>query len=99
MIRKAVAAEPNNAAYRDSLGWVLYRLGRYPEAVAELEKAAAGKDPDATVLDHLGDAQQKLGQAEKARQTWRRAAAAFRKDKDDVQAKQVEAKIKASPGR
>jgi tetratricopeptide (TPR) repeat protein len=97
MIRKAVAAEPHNAAYRDSLGWVLYRLGRYPEAAAELEKAAAGKEPDATVLNHLGDAQQKLGQTEKARQTWRRAAATFRKDKDDVQAKQVEAKIKAGP--
>ena len=30
MIRKAVDAEPDNAAYRDSLGWVLFRLGRYP---------------------------------------------------------------------
>ena len=65
MIRHAVAAEPDNAAYRDSLGWVLYRLGRYPEAVAELEKAAA-KEPAAEVLDHLGDARLKAGQAEKA---------------------------------
>jgi tetratricopeptide (TPR) repeat protein len=93
MIRQAVAAEPENIAYRDSLGWVLYRLGRYPEAVAELQKAAAGKDPDAAVLDHLGDAQQQAGQAEQARQSWRLAAAAFRKDKDEEQAKRVEAKI------
>ena len=65
MIRKAVAAEPDNAAYRDSLGWVLYRLGRGEEAVAELQKAAAGKDPDGEILDHLGDA-------------WRRSAAGTR---------------------
>ena len=65
MIRTAVAAEPDNAAYRDSLGWVFYRLGRYPEAVAELEKAAA-KEPAAEVLDHLGDARLKAGQREKA---------------------------------
>ena len=38
MIREAVAAEPDNAAYRDSLGWVLFRLGKYPQAVAELKR-------------------------------------------------------------
>ena len=56
MVRRAVEGEPDNAAYRDSLGWALYRLGRYPEAVQELEKAAAGDDPDGVILDHLGDA-------------------------------------------
>ncbi len=56
MIEKAVKAEPDNMAYRDSLGWVLFRLGQFPEAVAQLEKAAADKKPDGTVFDHLGDA-------------------------------------------
>jgi len=27
MVRRAVEGEPDNAAYRDSLGWALYRLG------------------------------------------------------------------------
>ncbi len=71
MIGRAVAAEPDNAAYRDSLGWILYRLGRYPEAVVELEKAAA-KEPVGDVLEHLGDAQLKAGQVEKADAAWRR---------------------------
>ena len=65
----AVAAEPENRAYRDSLGWVFYRLGRFPEAVAELEKAVDEKQPDGTVLDHLGDAYEKLGRHEPGR--WR----------------------------
>ncbi len=30
MIEKAVNAEPDNVAYRDSLGWVLFRLGQVP---------------------------------------------------------------------
>ena len=46
MIQQAVDAEPDNMAYRDSLGWVFFRLGNTREAVAELEKAAADKKPD-----------------------------------------------------
>ena len=38
MIQKAVEGDPDNAAYRDSLGWVLYRLGRIDEEVAWTER-------------------------------------------------------------
>ena len=65
-------------AYRDSLGWVLFRLDKYPEAVVELEKAAAGKKPDGVVLDHLGDAYQKADQRDKAVEAWRKAADVLR---------------------
>jgi tetratricopeptide (TPR) repeat protein len=74
MIEKAVQSEPDNAAYRDSLGWVLYRLGRYDEAVAELEKAAAGDDPDPVILDHLADAYLAAGRPKKALEFWATAA-------------------------
>ncbi len=95
MIRFAVDAEPDNVAYRDSLGWVLYRLGKYKQAVAELEKAAGGDDqPDAVILDHLGDACLKAGQPEKAKDTWRRAVKAFQKEEEPEKAKAVEKKIK-----
>ena len=93
MIRRAVEAEPDNMAYRDSLGWVLFRLGRHQQAVAELEKAAAGKKVDGVVLDHLGDAYQKTGQHDKALDAWRRAAEAFRQEKEPEKAKGVEKKI------
>jgi Flp pilus assembly protein TadD len=75
------------------MGWVLFRLGKYPEAVAELEKAAAGKKPDAAVLDHLGDAYQKLNQRDKAVASWRKAAEAFRRDKEPKKAETVEQKM------
>jgi tetratricopeptide (TPR) repeat protein len=85
MVRKAVAAEPDNRAYRDSLGWVYYRLNRFSESVAELEKATARNpedkddEPDAVILDHLGDAYAGAGRADEARKAWQRAAKAYEK--------------------
>ena len=97
MIQAAVAAEPENLAYRDSLGWVLYRLGKLPEAIVELEKASAASKPDATVLDHLGDAYRKAGQRDKANQKWRQAAEIFRtEEKDAEKAAAVEKKMAAT---
>ena len=66
MIQKAVDAEPDSGAYLDSLGWVYYRLGRWNEAVAELQKASE-LQPDGEIFDHLGDAYQEFHQTEKAR--------------------------------
>jgi tetratricopeptide (TPR) repeat protein len=93
MIQKAVEAEPDNAAYRDSLGWALYRLGRWDEAVAELQKAAENQ-PDGVIFDHLGDACLKFHQPEKARDAWLKAAELLRQDKDEEKAKDSEEKIR-----
>ena len=93
MIVAAVAAEPENRAYRDSLGWIFYRLGRFPEAVAELEKAVDEKQPDGTVLDHLGDAYEKLGRHSQAIAAWQRAKAALEKDKETEKARKVSEKM------
>ncbi len=87
MVQKAVEADPDNAAYQDSLGWALFQLGRTEEALVHLEKAIAlqGKSADGVILDHLGDVYHKLGQQEKAQDAWRRAAAAY-KEIDDTEA-------------
>lgn len=71
-IRKAIGEDGDNAAYLDSLGWVLFRKGKLDEAREWLEKAAAlpeGAD-DPTVWDHLGDVYAKLGQTGKAKEIW-----------------------------
>jgi tetratricopeptide (TPR) repeat protein len=95
MIRTAVESDPKNIAYRDSLGWVLFRLGNYPEAVAELKAAAASaqKEPDATILDHLAEALLKSGDAAGAKENWNRAAETFDKLSEPDKAKQVREKI------
>ena len=93
MIQLAVAHEPDNEAYRDSLGWVLFRLGRYGEAVAELEKATSVDEPDPVVLDHLGDAYSKLGREGLAQKTWSRAGEGFKKAGEEEKMKAVEEKL------
>jgi len=72
-----VAAEPENYAYRDSLGWALFRLGRNDEAITELRRAAVAKEPDGVVFDHLGDVLEKLGRHDEALKSWRQAVAAL----------------------
>jgi tetratricopeptide (TPR) repeat protein len=95
MIRRAVAAEPENAAYLDSLGWVHYQLGEYDEAIRWLEKAVDAEPPDGVILDHLGDACWKRSQSEKAVEAWRRALDAFdqadESDKRDAVLQKIEA--------
>jgi tetratricopeptide (TPR) repeat protein len=72
LVRNAVEAEPENSAYLDSLGWVLYKQGRPEEALPLLEKAV-GIRASAVNLDHLGDAYFGLGRREEARAAWQRA--------------------------
>jgi tetratricopeptide (TPR) repeat protein len=79
MTEAAVAVAPENLAFRDSLGWAYYQLGRYDDALRELLVATSGDAPDGTVLEHLGDAHAKLNQTSQARAAWRRALAAFKK--------------------
>jgi len=94
MIRYALAKQPDNHAYQDSLGWVLYRQGKYDEAITWLEKAAAGEDPDGVILEHLGDAYDKNNQSEKARDAWQRAAQALEASGEADKAQQVREKLK-----
>ncbi|HEX5033263.1 MAG TPA: tetratricopeptide repeat protein, partial [bacterium] len=93
MAERAVAAEPANPSYRESLGWGYFLLGRYGEAVCELTRAAE-KDPGGVILDHLGDAHLKAGDSAKAREAWRRAAEAFEKDGDKEKLEAVRGKLK-----
>lgn len=74
MIRKALAAEPKNGAYLDSLGWVLFKLEKYDEALPLLQQATQKRrGGDATVWDHLGDAYLKTMKPEKAVEAWQTA--------------------------
>jgi tetratricopeptide (TPR) repeat protein len=74
LIEKAVALEPDNAAYLDSLGWVLFKQHQPQEALDWLQKAVQQADqPDPTLYDHLGDIYAELKAFEKAREAWRRS--------------------------
>jgi tetratricopeptide (TPR) repeat protein len=73
MIEEAVAARPDSGHIVDSLGWVLYRLGRPEEAVEHMERAAELLPVDPIINDHLGDVYWAVGRRTEARFQWQRA--------------------------
>lgn len=73
MIQRAAAAEPDSGYIIDSLGWVLYRLGRFDEAVVHMERAVELEPEDPVINDHLGDVYWAVGRYAEARFQWRRA--------------------------
>ena len=74
LIAKALKAEPDNAAYLDSMGWVLFKLNQPKEALDYMLKAvAASEEADATLYDHLGDIYARLKEHDKARDAWRKS--------------------------
>ena len=52
LIRKALRYDPDSSAIIDSLGWVLFKRGRYEEALVELERAYEGMQ-DHEVAAHI----------------------------------------------
>lgn len=54
LIREALASDPGNGAYLDSLGWVLYRNGRFEDAFDYLIQAVNVLPDDPVILEHLG---------------------------------------------
>src|ERR1035441_85560 len=76
LIDKALKAEPKNAAYLDSMAWVLFKQKHSKEALPYALKAAELSDqPDATLYDHIGDIYAALNETEKAREAWRKSLA------------------------
>ncbi|HEY5818432.1 MAG TPA: tetratricopeptide repeat protein [Mesorhizobium sp.] len=73
LIRKAVDLRPSDGYIVDSLGWAYYRLGRFDEAVTELERAVSLKPDDAVLNDHLGDAYWRAGRKLEATFQWNHA--------------------------
>jgi Flp pilus assembly protein TadD len=73
MIETAVKLRPEDGYIVDSMGWVLFRLGRYAEAVPHLERAVELRPSDPTINDHLGDAYWRVGRENEARFQWDRA--------------------------
>ncbi|MSS71636.1 MAG: tetratricopeptide repeat protein [Candidatus Latescibacteria bacterium] len=88
LVNRALAIDPDNGAFLDSLGWTYYQLGRHKEAgelldraiQAELRRKADGESIS-VIYDHIGDNAQKLGNIDKALDAWKKALDAKPGDK------------------
>ena len=72
LIKKALELRPTDFYILDSMGWVLYRLGRLDEAVEYLKKALEiRQDPE--IAAHLGEVLWVRGEREQAKEVWESA--------------------------
>ncbi|MFQ5664178.1 MAG: tetratricopeptide repeat protein [Terriglobia bacterium] len=73
LLQRAVALEPYNGAYLDSLGWAYFRLNQLDQAEKYLLQAVERLSRDPTIQDHLGDLYYKSGRLHLALKAWERA--------------------------
>lgn len=72
----ALDIEPENGAYLDTLGWILYRQERYAEALEYIKEAAWFMPGDPTITEHRGDILAAMGRMEEAIRFWKQSFAA-----------------------
>ena len=89
-VQQAVALDPYNGAYLDSLGWVYFRLGRLELAEENLLNAIERLRTTGVVYDHLGDLYYRKGEREEAVRFWRQAV---EQEDDELEKGQVVQKI------
>lgn len=66
--------EPNNGTYQDTYAWVLFKQGKYEDALVWIEKAISnGAGGSAVVVEHYGDILYQLGRKEDAHTQWKKA--------------------------
>lgn len=73
LIDEALLAEPDNAAYLDTKGWVLFKESRFYDALQFLLKAAELDKEEPVILDHAGDALNAIGRESEAVAFWTRS--------------------------
>ncbi len=93
LIRRAVELSPDDGYILDSLAWAYFRLGRYDEAVAPMEKAIGTMAADPLVNDHLGDIYWMNGRKREAETQWKRALSLNPDSNDDVDPERIRAKL------
>lgn len=91
LIEQAVAIEPVNGNYLDSLGWAHFKLGNAEKAKESLEKALVYSSRNATAHEHLGDVLLKIGRLAEARRHWEKA---LELSFEDVEIARIKVKLK-----
>ncbi len=93
LLKKALALEPDNGSYLDSLGWAYYKADKLPLALDNLQRAADQLKSNSVIQDHYGDVLYKLSRYDEAIAAWTRALAG---DNDAIDRPAIDKKIKAA---
>ena len=75
MISRVIELEPGKATYLDSYAWVLFKKGKFLDALFVIEQAIEADGSESGVIqEHYGDILFKNGDVEKALIYWKKAA-------------------------
>ncbi|MBD3169597.1 MAG: tetratricopeptide repeat protein [candidate division Zixibacteria bacterium] len=72
-LQRALELDPDNGAFLDSYGWLLYKQGKPEEALEYIHKAVGMVGGDPELYSHLGDVYRALEDYEKAAEYYRKA--------------------------
>ncbi|HNF86158.1 MAG TPA: tetratricopeptide repeat protein, partial [bacterium] len=73
MIEKALKKAPDNGHYLDTMGWVLFQLEEYAQALIYTQRAVAVHPNSEEVWTHLGEIHHKLGNTQDALSAFQKA--------------------------
>lgn len=71
MIQVALQQEPNNSAYLDTYGWILFKLDKYDMALEQIQKSIDAGGAGAEVYEHLGDIFKEIGKIDEAKRAYK----------------------------
>ena len=91
LLERAIAIDPDNGAYLDSLGWAYLKLDRLDLAETHLRRASEQLLQNSVIQDHLGDLMSRLGRYDEAITAWERALAG---DREEIEPATIERKIR-----
>jgi tetratricopeptide (TPR) repeat protein len=73
LIEQAIAIDPIQGSFLDSLGWAHFKLGNVEKARQYLEKALIYSRRNSTIHEHFGDVLREAGRVAEARRQWEKA--------------------------
>lgn len=95
LISEVLEAKPNQAPYLDTKGLVLFKQGKFKEALGEFTKAEELDKENKNYIEHMGDAFFKLGDTSKALELWKKALSLGSKNKSLT--KKIQSKAYVDP--
>ncbi len=74
MSYRTIQAEPSNSTYLDTFAWILFKQGRYSEALQYIDMAISNDSTEsAVIIEHAGDIHALNGDIETAVGFWQKA--------------------------
>ena len=101
LITRALAVDPDNGSYLDSLGWAYFKMGDYSRAAEQLQRAVALEPTHPVIQDHYADALMRLGRTADAIAAWTAALTSRDQELDraSVERKLTQARERAASAR